>query len=238
MLRLITDFDGPIVDISERYYRVYELCLEKICRQDQKVHHLSKAEFWQSKRARVPEKQIGMISGLEEQQAEEFAQLRKKTAHSQPYFKYDELAPGAIAALEKVQQAGVDLAVLTMRRIKELDYAFESFNLSRFFPENRCYRISNDYPKIRDIEDKPILMGEALAKLPLATDTWMVGDTEADIVAAKTHRIKVIGVLCGIRDRTSLEAFHPDLIVDNLSEAVNYLLNQSWKKAGQSTCNI
>lgn len=232
MLRLITDFDGPIVDISERYYRVYELCLEKTRHQDQKVRHLSKEEFWQLKRARVPEKQIGIISGLEAKQAEEFAQIRKKTAHTQPYFKYDELAPGAIAALEKVQQAGIDLAVLTMRRVKELDYAFESFELSKFFPENRCYCLSNDYPKSRDIEDKPILMGEALAKLPPATDTWMVGDTEADIMAAKTHGIKVIGVLSGIRDRASLEAFHPDLIVNDLSQAVDYLLQQTWKKAG------
>ncbi|MGA9380764.1 MAG: HAD family hydrolase [Phormidium sp.] len=231
MLRLISDFDGPIVDISERYYRVYELCLEQTRHQDQKVRHLSKTEFWQLKRARVPEKQIGVISGLEAQQAEEFAQLRKKTAHTQPYFKYDQLAPGAIAALEKVQQAGIDLVVLTLRRIRELDYAFQSFDLGRFFPENRCYRLSNDYPKTRDIEDKPILMAEALAKLPSATDSWMVGDTEADIMAAKTHGIKVIGVLCGIRDRTSLEAFHPDLIVNDFTEAVDFLLHQSGKKA-------
>ncbi|XWK87182.1 MAG: HAD family hydrolase [Phormidium sp.] len=229
MLRLITDFDGPIVDISERYYRVYELCLEKTRRQDQKVNHLTKTQFWELKRARVPEKEIGVISGLEEQQAEEFAQLRKKTAHTQPYFKYDELAPGAIAALEKVQQAGIDLVVLTMRRIKELDYAFDSFDLGRFFPENRCYRLSNDYAKGRDIDDKPILMGEALGKLPPASDTWMVGDTEADIMAARTHGIKVIGVLCGIRDRTSLEAFHPDLIVNDFSQAVDYLLDQGKK---------
>lgn len=232
MLRLITDFDGPIVDISDRYYRVYELCLEKTRCQDQKVRHLSKAEFWQLKRARVPEKQIGIISGLTESQAEEFAHLRKITAHTQPYFQYDKLVPGALTALETVQKAGIDLVVLTMRRVKELDYAFESFDLSRFFPENRCYCLSNEYKKTRDAEDKPILMGEALAELPLATDSWMVGDTEADIIAAKTHGIKVIGVLSGIRDRNSLEAFQPDLIVNNLSEAVNFLLHQSWKKAG------
>lgn len=232
MLRLITDFDGPIVDISDRYYRVYELCLEKTRCQDQKIRHLSKAEFWQLKRARVPEKQIGIISGLTESQAEEFAHLRKITAHTQPYFQHDKLVPGALTALETVQKAGIDLVVLTMRRVKELDYAFESFDLGRFFPENRCYCLSNEYRKTRDIEDKPILMGEALAALPLATDSWMVGDTEADIIAAKTHGIKVIGVLSGIRDRNSLEAFQPDLIVNDLSEAVNFLLHQSWKKAG------
>lgn len=56
MLRLITDFDGPIIDVSERYYKVYEYCLEKTRYPDQSVQQLSKEEFWQLKRSRVPEK--------------------------------------------------------------------------------------------------------------------------------------------------------------------------------------
>lgn len=194
------------------------------------MRQLSKAEFWQLKRSRVPEKQIGIISGLDEQQAQEFAQLRRQTVHTQPYFPYDGVAPGAVDALEKVQQAGVDLAVLTMRRMMELDYAFNRFDLGRFFPQNRCYQLSNDYVKTRDIDDKPLLMARALAELPPASDTWMVGDTEADIVAAKTHGIKVIGVLCGIRDRASLEAYNPDAIVADLSEAVDLVLSRSWQQ--------
>ena len=232
MLRLITDFDGPIIDVSERYYRVYQFCLEKIRRQDQPVRELSKEEFWQLKRSLVPERQIGIISGLDEKQGQEFAQLRKQTVHTLPYFPYDTLAPGAVEALEKVQLAGVDLAVLTMRRVKELDYAIDRFELTRFFPTNRCYRLSNDYIKTRDIDEKPLLMATALAELPSASDTWMVGDTEADIVAAKTHGIKVIAVLCGIRDRASLEYYDPDIIVNDLSEAVDLVLDRTWKQVG------
>ncbi len=111
MIRLITDFDGPIIDVSERYYHVYKFCLEKTRRPDQPVQQLDKAEFWRLKRSRVPEKQIGIISGLDEELAQEFAQLRRQTVHTPPYFDYDCLAYGAVAALEKVQQAGVDLAV-------------------------------------------------------------------------------------------------------------------------------
>ena len=44
MLRLITDFDGPIIDVSERYYRVYQFCLEKTLRPNQALQELSKAE--------------------------------------------------------------------------------------------------------------------------------------------------------------------------------------------------
>ncbi|MEH1919750.1 HAD family hydrolase [Nostoc sp.] len=224
MLRLITDFDGPIIDVSERYYRVYQFCLEKTRRPDQVVQELAKEEFWELKRSRIPEKQIALNSGLDEAQAQEFAQLRRQTVHTEAYFNYDTLAPGAVDALLKIQQAGIDLAVMTMRRVRELDYAFKKYDLGRFFPENRCYCLSNDYVKTRDIEDKPLLMARALQELPPAADNWMVGDTEADITAAKNYGIRVMAVECGIRDRTQLELYHPDLIVKDFSTAVDLVL--------------
>lgn len=231
MLRLITDFDGPIIDVSERYYRVYQDCLDKTRRSSQQVRELTKREFWRLKRSRTPEKQIGIISGLDEAQAQEFAQLRKKTVHTQPYFQYDTLAPGAVDTLLKVQKAGVDLAVMTMRRVRELDYAFKKYDLGRFFPENRCYCLSNDYVKTRDVDDKPLLMARAMKELPSAREIWMVGDTEADIISAKKQGIKVIAVECGIRDRNQLQSYEPDLIVADFSSAVNLVLEQALQPA-------
>lgn len=230
MLRLITDFDGPIIDVSERYYQVYLFCLEKTRRQEQAIYELSKAEFWHLKRLRVPESEIAMLSGLGKEQAKEFATLRQQTVHTPPYFHHDQLIPGAVEALEKLQRVGIDLVVMTMRRVLELDYAFNRFDLGKFFPKNRCYRLSNDYVKTRDIDEKPLLMQQALAELPPVSDTWMVGDTEADIVAAKKHGIKAIAVLSGIRDRTQLEAYEPDWIVEDLSAAVALVLEQSCQK--------
>ncbi|MBD0395247.1 MAG: HAD family hydrolase [Microcoleus sp. C1-bin4] len=226
MLRLITDFDGPIVDVSDRYYRVYQHCLAETKRLGQPVRELPKAEFWDMKRARVPETEIAILSGLDAAQAQDFAQKRRHTVHTLPYMIYDQPVPGALETLEKVQRAGVDLAVLTMRRVRELDEAFNRCNLGQFFPENRCYCLPNDYVKTGDVKDKPLLMAKALAELPPASDVWMVGDTEADLIAAKTHGVKVIGVLCGIRDRTQLEMHQPDLIANNLSEAVEIILGR------------
>ena len=226
MLRLITDFDGPIVDVSPRYYRVYQLCLEKTRRQHQAVRELSKDEFWQLKRQRVPEREIGIISGLDEAQALEFAALRRQIVHTLPYLQYDQLVPGAVEALKKVERAGIELVVMTMRRVIELDYALNKFDLGRFFRQNRCYRLDNDYIKTRDIDEKPLLMQQALKELPPAEDTWMVGDTEADIVAAKSNGVKAIAVLSGIRDRTQLEAYEPDWIVNDLSDAIDLIFCQ------------
>lgn len=224
MLRLITDFDGPIMDVSDRYYHVYKLCLETIKNFDQPIKQMSKSEFWQLKRAKVPEIQIGILSGLDELQAEKFAQMRRRIVHQMEYMGRDSLLPGAIEAIEKLQRSGVDLAVMTMRRVRELDEAFDRYDLGRFFPNDRRYCLANDYVKTADVKDKPLLMEKALKELPPASITWMVGDTEADIAAAKTHNLKVIGVLSGIRDRSQLERYAPDLIVNNLSEAADLFL--------------
>jgi phosphoglycolate phosphatase-like HAD superfamily hydrolase len=112
---------------------------------------------------------------------------------------------------------------MTMRRTRELCDPFERYELEGFFPEDRRYCLSDDYVKSTDVQDKPLLMERALRELPSVEDTWMVGDTEADIIAAKTHNLKVIGVLSGIRDREQLLKYQPDYIVANLTEAVDLI---------------
>lgn len=214
------------MDVSERYYTVYQFCLQHTRRPDQPIQTLSKAEFWQLKRSRVPEVEIGQRSGLDPDQAQTFAQLRRQTVHTMPYFEHDQLVPEAVDVLEQLQQAGVDLAVMTMRRTRELDYALERFNLARFFPADRRYCLSNDYVKTKDVKDKPLLMQRALAELPAAEVLWMVGDTEADIVSAQNHGITSIAVLSGIRDRTQLAQYQPDFIVDHLRDAAALVLEQ------------
>ncbi|MBD2311837.1 HAD family hydrolase [Desertifilum sp. FACHB-1129] len=226
MLRIITDFDGPIMDVSERYYRVYQFCLEQTQQVNQPIQKLSKAEFWRLKRSRVPEWQIGLLSGLTDEQAEAFASLRRRTVHTLPYLVHDQLVPQAVDALLEAQALGIDLAVMTMRRVSELQEAFSRYSLERFFPPERRYCLANDYVKTGDVKDKPLLMKRALAELPPASQTWMIGDTEADLVAAKLHKIPCVGVLSGIRDRASLEAYQPDAIASNLFQALRLIQAQ------------
>jgi phosphoglycolate phosphatase-like HAD superfamily hydrolase len=222
-MRIITDFDGPIMDISDRYYHVYKICLETVKYHQQSVFQLPKEKFWELKRAKIKEKDIGIISGLDEQQALKFAQKRQEIVHNLSYLIYDKTVPGAIATLENWQKKGIDLVVMTMRLSKELKFALKQENLTHFFPENKRYCLANDYIKIADIQDKPILMGKALQQLEPVEETWVIGDTEADIIAAKTHKIKVIAILSGIRDRTQLEKYEPDHIVQDLTEAAELI---------------
>jgi phosphoglycolate phosphatase-like HAD superfamily hydrolase len=224
MLRIITDFDGPIMDVSERYYQVYLLCVEQTKAPGQEIQILSKAEFWALKRSKTPETTIGIKSGFTEEQAQQFSRLRKELVHQLTYLKFDQIIPTAIAALTTIQQNGIDLAVMTMRRDRELEYAFGQAPLAQFFPDDRRYNLSNDYVKTKDELDKPLLMTRAIQELPVVDQTWMIGDTEADIAAAKSQNIPFIGVLSGIRDQATLEKYQPDAIVADLPAAVALIL--------------
>jgi len=227
MLRLFTDFDGPIVDVSDRYYRVYQRCLARCQRPGQAIALLSQAEFWRLKRARVPERQIGELSGLDPEQAQRFARLRRETVHSLRYLNLDKPIPGAIAALERLQQHGFDLAVVTMRRERELAVPLDRYGLARFFPPERRFCIGATQVKLDDVRDKPPLLARAVAELPPATGVWMVGDTEADLLAAQSQQIPAIAVLSGLRDRDQLAPYRPATIVSDLSAAAQWLVERS-----------
>lgn len=227
MLRIFTDFDGPIMDVSERYYRVYRYCLDQVRVPHQPVNVFSKAAFWRLKRAQVPERLIGARSGLSPQQAKQFARLRREVVHSAAYLRYDRVLPGAIAVLERFQAQGYDLVVLTMRRAQSLQQVLQETQMERFFPPQNRYCLPDDHAKEPDVLEKPRLMAQALAELPVASSSWMIGDTEADIAAARAHDLPVIAVLSGIRDRDRLAAYGPDYTVTNLQEAAATIITQS-----------
>jgi phosphoglycolate phosphatase-like HAD superfamily hydrolase len=223
--RIFTDFDGPIMDVSERYYQVYLYCLEKIRQPEQAVITLSKSEFWELKRSQVPEKEIANISGFtDEKQTVAFAHLRRTHVHTNPYFAYDRLIESAIPALEKAQELGIDLAVMTMRRRRELEPVLDQYNLRRFFKSDRIFCLDDNYVKTVDTQDKPKLMQLAQANLPSVDQQWMIGDTEADIFAAQSHNIPAIAVLSGIRNQAQLEKYQPKQILPDLITSIDKIL--------------
>jgi len=226
MKRLFTDFDGPIMDVSERYFQVYLYCLTKVSEPKQSTISLTKTEFWDLKRSQVSEQEIALKSGLSlVNQPQAFARIRRETINSQAFFAYDRIHLNAIAALKMAQNAGIDLAIMTMRREQELFPVLTQYDLHQFFKGDRIFCLKNDYVKTQDIKDKPKLMSGAIATLPELQNQWMVGDTEADMISGNTHKIKTIGVLSGIRNQTQLEIHQPTAIVKNLAEAIKIIIS-------------
>ncbi len=222
-MRIITDFDGPIMDLSDRYYHVYQFCWAQVKHPQQVVQELTKAEYWERKRDRATDVQIGIESGLLATQAAEFKHLRDLYAHHLQHLHLDLVIPGAIAALERIKAANIDLLVMTLRRTSELNAAFAQYNLGRFFPHHHRYCLTDCHQRV-EVQDKTNSMAQSLADLGTEEHTWMIGDTETDIIAAQAHKIKVIGVTSGVRNHAQLAKYQPDAIVPNLAAAVDLIL--------------
>ncbi|WP_287127697.1 HAD family hydrolase [Candidatus Cyanaurora vandensis] len=223
---LFSDFDGPLMDVSERYFQVYCFILPQAAEPGQPLNYLSKAEFWECKRAQVNERTIGRQSGLTEEQAEQFVRLRRRHVHADPFFAHDRVQPDVYHHLTRLQAADVDLTVVTMRRTRELEPTLEQFDLARFFPSESRYCLANDYHKSNDVHDKQLLLARHYPKHQHQR-CYMVGDTEADILAAKHLGIPSLGVLCGIRNEARLRALDPWKIVANLGEAADLILHDA-----------
>jgi hypothetical protein len=72
------DFDGPIVDVSDRYYSTYCTALDHVNSvsqgqyQGRSLHRLTKHQFWQMKCNRIPDPDIAAHSGLQGNQIDIF----------------------------------------------------------------------------------------------------------------------------------------------------------------------
>ncbi|NJN73049.1 MAG: HAD family hydrolase [Limnothrix sp. RL_2_0] len=223
-MRLISDFDGVIADLSERYYQVYRWSLTQIAPDDQAITVLSKDEFWQLKRQQTPREIIGQKSGLTDKQIPQFIELRNDNAHNLANMVHDRLIDGSLEALQMAKDLGWEIMTVTMRRTSELAEMFKLYpELGQVIPGDRRFTMPDAAERDRDLELKPLLLAETLITLPQDSQTWMVGDTEADIRAAQSQNIPVISVLSGIRDRQILEEYKPDFFADNLLAAVKLI---------------
>lgn len=69
---------------------------------------------------------------------------------------------------------------------------------------------------------EPIFLAlERMNAIP-TRNTWMIGDTELDLIAAKSAQINGVGVLCGYRSFEDLQV-HTEDIFANAFEAVNFI---------------
>jgi len=224
-LRIISDLSGTLVDMSERQYRAYLYALSEVKYDGQSVNAMCRDAFRKAKQSFTSQEFIGLKSGLDKAQIPNFIKLQKRVVNLLSNMENDRLFPETTDALDIAKEAEIDLVLLTMRRESELEFAFDKTLPKSYFPETHIYCVSDDYRKSSDVHDKTLLLEKALTELPSISETWMIGDTEADILAAKMHGIKAIAVLTGSRNLERLKVYEPDFIATNILEAVKFILN-------------
>jgi len=201
------DLDGPILDVSERYYKVYSDILSQ-----NGFKTLSKSEYWNAKREKISEHDI-LKRSLAGPLIEQYLHEWKLIIESDPYLMYDKLQNGAVEVLETLSNNN-ELVLITLRtQPQQLHKQLENFNLKKYFSAV----LSSSEETIPRLEIKYSLIKNFL-NIQKIQDCIIIGDTETDITAGKYLGFKTIAVQNGIRSLRILKEANPTLLINSINE--------------------
>ena len=211
-----SDLDGPILDVSERYYKAYIDALGKIG-----GSALRKDEYWQLKRTKVSDYDI-LCRTSSECFLEEFKSKRNSLIEEKKLLCLDsvwqELGELYPRLFERVPTVLITLRTYSERTIWQLKNLgiYSWFNLVLSQPPSSDDLEKRWHVKVKAINESGVL------KSVKSSDCVFIGDTETDILAGKHLKMKTIAVSFGIRSREILLSLKPDLLFDEPYELVNY----------------
>ncbi len=235
-ITVFCDFDGPIVDVSDRYYSTYHLALTDTAEfysellagasNQNQLTVLTKAQFWQMKQDRIPDREIAFQSGLDGERTDFFLQRVMEIVNSADLLHQDKIQPGVTWALGLLRAQGCRLILVTLRDQDEATRILEQHGLRELF--NGIYGTGNSQAAYQNYSQlKTKLLAKAMCEhqvTPANSDSWMIGDTEADLLAGIAMEIPTIALTCGIRSEQKLTPFKPTLIKDDLLCAAHHLV--------------
>ncbi|MEO0948187.1 MAG: HAD family hydrolase [Cyanobacteria bacterium J06641_5] len=224
-LTVFCDFDGPLVDVSERYYCTYRQALAatqaEYARDAIGLTPLTKEQFWQRKRERTCDLEIALRSGLRVKHVTYFVDRVQQSVNHPDLLSKDRFHPGVDLALALLHSQGARLAIVTLRHQEQVRAMLQSHGLTRLL--TGIYGSStHDAAYRNNTEHKQALLAQALAQHP-SENACVIGDTEADLLAAKAAGIPAIALLCGIRSHSYLQQYAPNSIQSDLLVAARYL---------------
>ena len=231
------DFDGPVVDVSERYYQTYRkglLWIEENAKTAQgrslSIRPLSKDCFWEMKQNRVADIEIAIRSGLPEDLFESYMQQVQRIVNHPSLLSWDRLQPTALAALEQLNQQKLRVVIVTLRHPRQVEAFLEANSLTHLVAETYGAQDVNAAYANRT-ELKKVLLSNAIAQQTaqgyITHQSWMVGDTEADILAGQSLGLDTAALCCGVRSEDYLKKLNPSRVCKCLMSAVSELANSA-----------
>lgn len=199
---VVFDLDGPLLDVSERYYRLYVDLLRP-----HGLRPLAKRTYWRLKRRRVPEEAIFRRSGGTPAAAREYARLRPSLIESRRYLRFDRIWPRASAVLRHLEPRSRLLLATARRSRRILKWQLEQLGIGAYF-----HRVLSIPPAAASRAEAKAASVRALVGEPTARG-WFVGDTESDLRAGRLLGLHIAAVSYGIRRADELRQSGPDRLL-------------------------
>jgi phosphoglycolate phosphatase len=132
---------------------------------------------------------------------------------------YTVLYPGVKEALDRMRDAGLQLAVLTNKPVRISQAIAAGLGIGAYF--FRIYGGNSFEHK----KPNPIGIEKLMAESGIGPDeTLMIGDSKVDVQTARNAEVPVCGVTWGFQPET-LEHHPPDLLIGRMEQLTDYVLN-------------
>jgi UDP-glucose 4-epimerase len=185
---IYVDFDGTLVDVNERLYRVHKFSMRHLG-----LKAMSKKKYIKAKRKIAVESLI-IKNNYNKNIFFKYNRMRISKIEEIYYLKYDKLHANAIDILKKLKQNHKLVLVTDRKSKKNLLWQMKRF-------------------KIYHIFDKIILSRKKISR----KDSIIISDTENDILIGRKLHVPVITVENGIRHRDFLMKFSPRYLIKSFS---------------------
>jgi phosphoglycolate phosphatase len=128
-------------------------------------------------------------------------------------FEHGRIYPEVRSTLKSLADSGTALCCITNKESAFTSHLLTAAHLHSYFQHVLCA----DY--IEDRKPSPNLLLLACKRLAVApSELLYVGDSRADIIAARAAGCRIAAVSYGYQDAQSLHQLHPDEMIDSLSE--------------------
>ncbi|HHY74113.1 MAG TPA: pyrophosphatase PpaX [Bacillus bacterium] len=154
---------------------------------------------------------------LDSTRAEEMVQFYRDFNHA----KHDELVTefeGVYDTIKYLYESGYKLAVVTTKKRLTVEMGLKITRLAQFFD----VVVTLDDVVHAKPDPEPILKAlEQVGSKP--ENAIMVGDNYHDIEGGKNAGTLTVGVAWALKGRKYIESFHPDFILDKMSDLIDIL---------------
>ncbi len=202
MTILYFDLDGTLIDVRKRHYAAYVDTARELG-----LTPLSQQAFWQERRGGAATEDL--IGSVRESDRKRFTERWRSRTDAPSYIRLDTLIPGARATLAALRKS-YELVLVTLREDREtlLDQ-LDELSLSKFF--TAIYSRNGD--------DEPASKATLIQLFgDHNEDAAVIGDSEADLEAARELGIDSVCVTTGVRSRRYLDELGPDEVLSSIVE--------------------
>ncbi len=198
---LYFDLDGTLVDVRKRNYAAYADTMRELG-----LTPLAEQTYWDARRDGASN--ADLLGDVDVACQRRFKEKWLERVESPSYVRLDMLIPGARATLAELRES-YELVLVTMRQDREsLLEQLDELSLRKFF--SAVYsRDGSDEPKSKSNLIRLFDDGER-------DDATVIGDSEADVEAARDLGIESVCVTSGIRSRHYLDELEPDEVLNTI----------------------